>query len=309
MYLIGGSSTKLQVLTIMNAFTIKDLDNLSGIKAHTIRIWEQRYSFLKPQRTDTNIRYYSNEQLKTVLNIALLNKYGYKISHIDKMPPEDLMRKILDLSEPEARQERVLNELVNHMIDLEMDALEETLDEFIFYKGIDKTINQLIFPFLEKIGILWQTSHINPAQEHLVTNIIRQKILVGIESVNTRVASNATVLLFLPENEFHELGLLYIYFLLKTRGIKVLYLGANVPLKDLSYIIELKSPTYIQTHLTSVARNFNLEKFLNGIHQKFPSLKLIVSGPVTHGYKKSIPPNVSFKKSLKDVIDHIELVD
>jgi MerR family transcriptional regulator, light-induced transcriptional regulator len=293
----------------MNAFTIKDLENLSGIKAHTIRIWEQRYSFLKPQRTGTNIRYYTSDELKTLLNIALLNKYGYKISHIDNMQPEDIMQKILDLSQAEARQERVSNELIKHMVDLNMDAFEEVLDEFIFSKGIDKTINQLVFPFLEKIGILWQTSHINVAQEHLVTNVIRQKILVGIEGVSTRVSSNSTVLLFLPENEFHELGLLYIYFLLKTQGVKVLYLGANVPIKDLAYIVQIKKPTFIQTHLTSVARNFNFDKFLTNIHTHFENLKLVISGPVTQNYKKTVPANVVFKKSLADVVHHISLLD
>src|SRR5919107_6225808 len=112
----------------MNAFTIKDLENLSGIKAHTIRIWEQRYTFLKPQRTDTNIRYYSNEELKTLLNIALLNKYGYKISHIDKMDPVEWRNKVISLSNLEAQQERMINELIQCMIDLEMDQFEKLMD-------------------------------------------------------------------------------------------------------------------------------------------------------------------------------------
>src|SRR3982751_3381535 len=124
----------------MNEFTIKDLENLSGIKAHTIRIWEQRYTFLKPRRTDTNIRYYSNEELKTVLNIALLNKYGYKISHIDKMKPEELRDKIISLSNSQAQQERMINELIQFMVDLEMDKFEGLLDNYILAKGIDKTI-------------------------------------------------------------------------------------------------------------------------------------------------------------------------
>ena len=109
----------------MNAFTIKDLENLSGIKAHTIRIWEQRYGFLKPQRTSTNIRYYSNDELKAVLNIALLNKYGYKISHIDRMQPEEISNRILSLSDPRAVQERVINELVQVMVDMDMERFEK----------------------------------------------------------------------------------------------------------------------------------------------------------------------------------------
>src|ERR1700710_2203894 len=115
----------------MDAFTIKELENLSGIKAHTIRIWEQRYSFLKPQRTTTNIRYYSNEELKTVLNIALLNKYGYKISHIDKMHPDELKDKIITLSNTQAQQERMIHELIQYMIDLDMEQFELMLESYI----------------------------------------------------------------------------------------------------------------------------------------------------------------------------------
>jgi len=169
----------------MNSFTIKDLENLSGIKAHTIRIWEQRYSFLKPSRTGTNIRYYCNEELKKLLNIALLNKYGYKISHIDKMSENEIKEKILALNQSEAQQERIVNELIRHMVDLDMEKFEAVLDNYILVKGIEKAITQIVFPYLEKIGILWLTNHINPAQEHLVSNIVRQKLIVGIEDVRS----------------------------------------------------------------------------------------------------------------------------
>ncbi len=289
----------------MNAFTIKDLENLSGIKAHTIRIWEQRYSFLKPQRTGTNIRYYSNDELKTVLNIALLNKYGYKISHIDKMKPEELRDKIITLSNNQAQQERMINELVQFMVDLDMDKFETMLDNFIAARGIDKAITQLVFPFLEKIGILWLTNHINPAQEHLITNIIRQKLIVGIEGAFTHFQSPKTVLLFLPEGEHHELGLLYMYYLLKNRGIKILYLGANVPFKDVAFVAEIKKPDYIYTHLTSVANTFSFDKFINNVQGKLQPFNLVVSGQVTQHYKKKVPSFVTCCRSMHEVLDFV----
>lgn len=289
----------------MNAFTIKDLENLTGIKAHTIRIWEQRYNFLKPQRSDTNIRYYSSHELKTVLNIALLNKYGFKISHIDKMDESQMKEKILSLSHAQAQQERIVNELIQNMVDLEIDAFETVLDKYIQARGVERSITQIIFPFLERIGVLWLTNHINPAQEHLVTNIIRQKLIVGIESAKSHFVVNKTLLLFLPEGEHHELGLLFMYYLLKSRGIRVLYIGANAPLKDVEYVTKLKKPDYLYCHLTSVAHNFNFEKFLNNYHQKIGSYKLIVSGLLTQGYKKSIPQNIEFKKSLSEVMEYI----
>ncbi|MBX9893382.1 MAG: MerR family transcriptional regulator [Chitinophagaceae bacterium] len=289
----------------MNAFTIKDLENLSGIKAHTIRIWEQRYTFLNPQRTETNIRYYSNDELKTVLNIALLNKYGYKISHIDKMSEDEMKDKILSLSQAQAQQERIVNDLIHYMVDLRLEEFESSLDTYIMAKGIERTITQIIFPFLERIGILWITNHVNPAQEHLVTNIIRQKLIVGIESTVSHVQINKTILLFLPEGEHHELGILFMYYLLKSRGVKVLYLGANVPVKDVEYVAQLKKPEFLYTHLTSVAHNFNFKRFLSHISSRVSNTPLIVSGLLTQQYKKKVPNNISFKKSLADVMEYI----
>ena len=290
----------------MNVFTIKDLENLSGIKAHTIRIWEQRYSFLNPQRTDTNIRYYSNLELQKVLNIALLNKYGYKVSHINKMTIEEMNEKILALNQMQAQQERLLNQLICFMIDLEVEAFEKLIDATIAVKGIEKTIKQVIFPFLERIGILWLTNHINPAQEHLVTNIIRQKLIMGIETIRSVASSGSTVMLFLPEAEFHEVGLLFLHFLLKSKGVKVIYMGTNVPLKDVEYVIKLKDPNCLFVHLTSVTNNFNFEKFLNNASNRIPEKRLYISGIPVKNYQKAIPANFRFLHSLEEVSEIID---
>lgn len=289
----------------MNAFTIKDLENLSGIKAHTIRIWEQRYHFLKPHRTDTNIRYYSNDELKTVLNIALLNKYGFKISHIDRMQPQEIREKILTLGDARAIQERIINDMVQEMVDLEIEKFEKIIANYITAKGIERAVIQIIFPFLEKIGILWQTGHVNPAQEHLVTNIIRQKLIVGIETTVSHIKLDKTFLLFLPEGEHHELGLLFMYYILKSRGAKILYLGANVPVKDVEHVIKLKNPDIIFIHLTATASNFNFEKFLNNVQLRFSTVSTIISGQLTQSYKKKVPPSVQFKKSLSEVMEYL----
>ncbi len=289
----------------MHSFTIKDLENLSGIKAHTIRIWEQRYQFLKPSRTDTNIRYYSSDELKKLLNIALLNKYGFKISHIDKMGEIEVNEKILSLSGPEALQERIVNELIQCMVDLNIDKLEDTLDRYIAAKGIERTITQIIFTFMEKIGILWLTNHINPAQEHLVTNVIRQKLIVGIDGVSSSLRVNKTVLLFLPEGEYHELGLLFVHYLLKSRGVSVIYLGAHVPLTDVEYVINLKKPDHLFSHLTSVSHKFNFDKFIFNITQKFTGTSIIISGQLAQSYEKKIPPSIKLKKSLSEVTEFI----
>jgi DNA-binding transcriptional MerR regulator len=289
----------------MNSFTIKDLENLSGIKAHTLRIWEQRYNFLKPERTFTNIRYYSNNELKTILNIALLNKYGYKVSHIDKMSNTEIREKVLTLNQQEAQQERIVNELVQHMVDLDTKAFEETLSSYILSRGIERTITQIIFKYLEKIGILWLTNHINPAQEHLVTNIIRQKLIVGIEGVSSPLKVNKTILLFLPEAEYHEMGLLFMYYLLKSRGIEVIYLGTNVPLADVGYVVKVKKPDFLYCHITRPGQNFNFDKFLANISKNLAETPCIISGQLTQNYEKKIQSPVMFKRSFAEVMDFI----
>jgi len=289
----------------MNSFTIKDLENLSGIKAHTIRIWEQRYSFIKPERTCTNIRYYSNDELKKILNVALLNKYGYKISHIDKMNDGEIKEKILALNQMEAQQERIVNELIKSMVDIDIERMEIILDKYILARGIEKTIIQIIFPFLEKIGILWLTNHINPAQEHLVTNIIRQKLIVGIDGIVTTLKVNKTVLLFLPEGEYHELGLLFMYYLLKSRGVTAIYLGCSIPLNDVDYVAKLKKPDYLYSHLTTVGQGFNFDKFIASVSEKFSGIPIIISGQLTCTYQKKIHPPLNFKRSFTEVMDFV----
>lgn len=289
----------------MNSFTIKDIENLSGIKAHTIRIWEQRYSFLKPQRTQTNIRYYTSEDVKTILNIALLNKYGYKISHIDKMNEGEMREKILSLTGSQAQQERIVHDLIQHMIDLDTDQFERILDDYILARGVEKAILQIIFPFLEKIGILWLTNHVNPAQEHLVTNIIRQKLIVGIEGVSTPLKLNKKVLLFLPEGEHHEIGLLFLYYLLKSRGATVIYLGANVPMKDVEFVVQLRHPDMLYTHLSTVGQHFSFDKFIAQLSKRFTETPIVISGQLTHVYEKKIPSHFTFIKSLSEVFDFL----
>lgn len=289
----------------MNAFTIKDLENLTGIKAHTIRIWEQRYSFLKPNRTNTNIRYYTNEELKKILNIALLNKYGYKISHIDRMTEPEINEKIITLNNALAQQERVINDLIQTMVDMDTEAFESSLSEYIKLRGIEKTINQIIFPFMERIGVLWMTGHIIPAQEHLMSNIIRQKMIVAIDSAKSLLNVEKTGLLFLPEGEYHELGLLFVYYLLKSRGVKVLYLGANVPIDDIQYVIRELKPDFLFTHLTSVSHGFNFDRFIIQAVKKFDNVPFLISGRLAHTYEKKIPPAIHFKRSLQEVTEFI----
>jgi methanogenic corrinoid protein MtbC1 len=291
----------------MEAFTIRDLENLTGVKAHTIRIWEQRYNFLRPQRTSTNIRYYCNDELKKILNIALLNKYGYKISTIDKMTENVLKEKILSLNNPEAQQERITHELIQAMVDMDIEGFEEVIDRQIHLRGIEKTIIHIIFPFLERVGVLWVTDNINPAQEHLISNVIRQKLIVGIDAVNSRLQVDKTVILFLPEGEHHELGLLFVSFLLKCRGVQMIYLGADVPLKDLAFVARTKKPDFVYTHITAAPNSLQLDRFIQHYCSQIDGVPLVISGRPARAIRPA-SPLVSLKQDFNEVISFINSI-
>ena len=287
-------------------FTIKELETLTGVKAHTIRIWEQRYDFIKPSRTTTNIRTYNNEELKTLLTVALLNKYGYKISKIDDMPAEQRSQEVLNLQYAEAKTEHLVNRMIGCMIDLEVQEFETLVNECIVEKGLEETIKTVVFHFLDKIGILWQTGRINPAHEHIVSNIIRQKIIAAIEAVPLPQTSKPLMLLFLPENEYHELGLLFVYFLLRQKSIPVIYLGANVPVKDVHYVASLKKPDFFYLHLTSLPSKLNFPKFLSQIEEQNPACKVLLSGFVVNKLSDATSPsNLLPLRSLPDVAAYI----
>jgi DNA-binding transcriptional MerR regulator len=287
------------------AFTIKELESLSGIKAHTIRIWEQRYHFLKPDRTSTNIRTYSNEELKTLLTVALLNKYGYKISRIDEMQHEQRSQALLGLNHAEARTEYLVNDLIGNMIDLKALEFEELLNTYIEPHGLIATINEIVFPFLEKVGLLWQTNKLIPAQEHVVSNIIRQKVISAIDSLPEPNKKQPLFLLFLPEYEHHELGLLFVYYLLKKKKFPVLYLGANVPIKDVQYVVQVMKPANLYLHFTSFPRQVQFEKFLNQLSEKAASCKVLLSGTIVSAYPRTYPANITPLKSIREVYSYI----
>jgi hypothetical protein len=287
----------------MPTYTIKDLEQISGIKAHTIRIWEQRYRFLQPQRTETNIRSYTADELKVILNVSLLNKYGYKISHIDKMSQADIEDKILGLNQLDAEKERVVNALIKDMVSLNMFSFEKQIDLYIAQKGIEKTVTTILFSFLQRVGVLWITNHINPAQEHLALNLIRQKIILGIEKLPKGLQSNKSVVLFMPEGEYHEIGLLYVHYLLKLKGYNIDYLGANVPIVDLKYLTEIKKVDYLYAHITAPTKGFKMAKFLDQISHIDKSLTIILTGQMVQEYNGPIAANIKVMHSLSQTME------
>jgi MerR family transcriptional regulator, light-induced transcriptional regulator len=285
----------------MNRFSIKDIENLTGIRAHTIRIWEQRYGILQPKRTATNIRYYDALDLKLALRIALLNNYGYKISRIHQMTEMDMSSLIQKINDNEFKLQILVNDLLDLMLNMEIDKFEEQVNSYIKKFGIEQAVEQLLFQFLEKIGILWMTDRIYPAQEHLVCNVIYRKLALGIEHLPAK-ANDASpkVLLFLPEGEVHDIGLLYVNYMLLKYGKNPIYLGPNTPLDDVKIVCEQKAPEYLYLHLTSVAHEFDAPKYFQKLHAICPSSKILVSGGMLKHSRHAILPNMQYLSTLEE---------
>lgn len=261
----------------MGKYSIKELEKLSGIKAHTIRIWEKRHNIIQPSRTSTNIRFYSDEDLKKIINVSMLNNHGVKISKIAGMPLEEINKKILDISASQTTGSSYIEQLVVAMVDLEEERFEKTLATLVRKFGFERTVTEAIYPFLEKIGVLWQTKNITPAQEHFISNLIRQKIIVAIDALPLVANSKKKVLLFLPEHELHEIGLLFNYYLIKQAGFKVYYLGQNVPHRDLISIVATHDP---QTLVTSIINPMlgGITNYVSRLSKQFPKQQILVSG-------------------------------
>ncbi|MCB0642218.1 MAG: MerR family transcriptional regulator, partial [Phaeodactylibacter sp.] len=215
----------------MAIYSIKDLEKLSGIKAHTIRIWEQRYGIINPQRTPTNIRYYEDEDLKFLLNIALLNKNGIKISKIAKMGRDEIGEKVAAISEINFEYGTQLDALTISMIEMDEYKFDRIISTNIDQIGFERTMLEVIHPFLDKLGVLWLTGSINPVQENFISYLIRQKLIVAIDKEPLFINSpKPKFMIYLPEGERQELSILFMHYLLKTRGFQVLYIGQDMTL-------------------------------------------------------------------------------
>lgn len=277
----------------MIKYSIRDLEKLTGIKAHTIRMWEKRYQFLTPERTLTNIRFYSDQDLRSFLNISILNRNGFKISHIVKMKTKEINERILEITENVHDFDNQIESLIVAMTDLDELKFDKILTTSILKLGLENTITQIIYPFFEKIGVLWQIGTINPGQEHFVSSLIRQKLIIAIDGQHDPYAGNAKLfLLFLPNGEFHEIGLLYSHYLIKKSGFRVVYLSQNVPFEDLIEIAQMKPPDFLFTSFTSFITEVDLKSYIYKLSAAFPDKNIFVSGFQVREYTIEMPKNI-----------------
>jgi DNA-binding transcriptional MerR regulator len=224
---------------VKNVFSIKDLENLSGVKAHTIRIWEKRYNVLQPMRTDTNIRLYSLPSLQKLLNITLLHDYGYKISKIATFNEEKIVEMIREIVSKKNAKNHAVNAFKMAMMNFDQDLFSNTYNWLLEEKTFKEIFNQVFIPLMEEIGLLWQTDTITPAHEHFISCLLLKKILVNIEKIEADkpINTDKVYVLSLPLNEIHELGLVYLHYEIVSRGYRVVYLGESMPL---NYLKDLK---------------------------------------------------------------------
>ncbi len=288
----------------MAKYSIKDLEFISGIKAHTLRIWEQRHHILEPKRSDTNIRYYTDEDLKYLLNVTLLYNNNYKISKIAKWAPEDIAEKAFQLSENTYDHNSQINALTISMIEMDEERFEKLLSTNILQVGFEKTMLNFIHPFLRKIGILWQTGAINPAHEHFISHLIRQKIIVAIDGqVIPNHPDAKKFLLYLPEGENHEIGLLFANYVVKSRENKVVYLGDNVPLADVEAVYKFHQPDYVISLFTSKPVKDELQGYINELSNLLSDATILLSGYQCFHNEVNLPENTMIINSFEELIE------
>lgn len=225
----------------MSVYTMAQIVALTGVKAHTLRKWETRYNFLEPERTDTNIRYYSDKQLKKLMNIGILTRNGYRISKIDKMSDEEIHKHIATTL-IESSEEDDISALIISALEMDEVTFDSILKEQIVKRGLLQTTTQIIYPFLNQIGVLWGINKVMPAQEHFVSNLIKKKMFAAIDALPYPKEDAPVILMFLTENEHHEIGLLLAYYMARDLGWKVYYLGQNVPTENIQQVIDIVKP-------------------------------------------------------------------
>lgn len=256
-------------------YQISDLARLSGIKAHTIRIWEKRYGLIVPFRTDTNIRYYDDAQLKRLLNVASLVDHGHKISHVAAMSEAAVKAAMIDTA-PQAQQDYV-RELIRAMIDFDELSFGKVLEAVMNAMRPEEGITGVIYPFLEKVGMLWRIDDARPVQEHFASGMIRRKLIAMIDRMPMS-EKGKMFLLFLPDGEWHEIGLLVAEFLLRSYGAKVINLGQSVPFEDISFMLQKINPDRVFTILTHDSAEKIMEAVDRIVSKKKGQMRLLVAG-------------------------------
>lgn len=298
---------------VKKSFSIRDLENLSGIKAHTIRIWEKRYQLLSPERTHTNIRNYSLLSLQKLLNITLLYENGLKISKIAKLTDSEIPLKVREIIDDKTVKNNMMNAFKLAMINFDQALFYKTYNSLIAENSFREVFHQYFVPLLQELGYLWQTNTIGTTHEHFITNLIKQKVYTHTEKINTVQLNdpNRIFVLFLPENEIHELGILYLNYELSLRGFTSIYLGQSVPIENLTPLIGVKERVDFVAYATIEPAKEKIDKYLKTFSKKIITNKTshlsLLGFQTQYIEEKNMPENIKKYRGFEEFIKTIDL--
>lgn len=280
----------------MYYFTIRDIENLCGIKAHTLRVWEQRYDFFTPKRKESKHRVYDNEDLKQLLRISFLYHQGWKVSHLSQLSPEQALSEVHQFQTGKSTFDYYINQLLEKAIDFDKESFEQLLQNIIHQIGFETCVEQVCYPLLNKIGMLWMTNHVVPAQEHFCSYIIQHKIIAETDKLPMPDGSAPQIVLFCPYGEYHELPLFYINYLLKKWGWITFYLGSDVSIDILKPFDENNNIRYLFVHLVTNFTGLGMDDYFEKLCKAFPQKTIIASGRAVFGLQRQFTNLVVLKK-------------
>jgi len=290
----------------MVVYSIKDIENLSGVKAHTIRIWEKRYNILAPKRTPTNIRYYLDADLKIILNIALLNRNGIKISKIAQMSQAEVQKKVAEITDIDESFEGQLDSLTISLLELDEEKFVKLINKNIEQRGFRETMMEVIYPLLDKLALMWISGSIKTIHEKFVSHVIQRKCAVEIDKTITSRSEN--FLIFLPEGERNQLSLLFLHFLIRSYGFKVINAGTDTAIYDLLEVAEIQQPEFLFTIINEPMKQEQYSFYMEKLGLQFPDAEILVSGLQAGVHINEYPDRVTIIKSSEDTIELLEAI-
>ena len=294
-----------------NKFSIKDLENLTGIKAHTIRIWEKRYSLLSPKRTDSNIRYYDLASFQKMLNVSYLNNNGYKISKIATLKPKEIPALVREIASQTNLESHAINSFKLSMLNFDQALFYNTYESLLKDKSFENIFYDIFIPLLTEIGLLWQTNTITPAHEHFLTTLIRQKILINTEFIQSEAKPNSkkTFVLFLPDNEIHELGIMFLNYQIVSHNFHCIFLGQSVPMESLADILNYYDDIIFLSYFTIKPLKEEIDDYLSDFSEtllKKSDAEFWILGQMLNSIDMdNIPPKIKCFKSIQEVTDNL----
>jgi len=295
---------------VKNSFSIKDMENLSGIKAHTIRIWEKRYNVLEPMRTDTNIRLYDLAALQKLLNIVLLHDYGYKISKISKFDSERITTLVNQIISEKSAKDHAISSFKMAMMNFDQTLFFNTYNSLLSEKSFKVIFKDVFIPLITELGLLWQTDTITPAHEHFISYLIKQKLLINTEKLQVKNPTNESkvFVLYLPENEIHELGLMYLNYELLFHGYKTIYLGESVPISSLKDLKKFYDNIVYICYATVEPDKNEINQYVDNVIKEVlvSSSEFWLIGRMTkHVNEKNYSNSVSILGSIDDLLEKL----